>query len=206
MSRKRTFRRELYRLFDIRTYWLQHLISGNSPGKRPILTRKQVDCTVSRLQAISTEALIKRLARSWFSEFSQEKRTWRVTSRKGWGREEKKKNFRKWYQAHIGAGGCVYAFWNQSKCVYIGRTGKGGSRPSEHFVKFWFSRISRIDVYEVKAKRPLSGLECLAIHRFRPSENKQETQRTCPLCRNHRRIKTEITAIFHLRRRRRKSK
>jgi hypothetical protein len=206
MSRQRKFKRQLYGLFDIRTYWLQHLISGNSPGKLPKLTKKRVVRTVSELQKISTEALVKRLAQTSFDQFSQEKRTWRVTNRKGWGRKEKNKSFRQWYQDHIGANGCVYLFWKGGRCIYIGRTGKGGSRPGAHFFKFWFAGITRIDVYEVKRKSPLSALECLAIHRFRPSVNQQKTQRSCPLCQYHRRIRSEITAIFHLRRLRRKSR
>lgn len=205
MSRERAFRRELYHLFDIRTYWLQHLVSGPSPGKVPRFTRKRVDRTVSSLQEITTEALLRKLATTWFNDFAEEKKTWRVTNQKGWGRDKKKRNFQTWYEKRFGATGCVYSFWKGTKCVYLGRTGKGGSRPSDHFVKFWFSGITRIDVHEVRAKRPLSALECLATHRFRPSRSKQKTQRKCPLCKIHRRIKAEVNSIFHLRRRKRRT-
>jgi hypothetical protein len=203
MSKQREFKRELYHLLDTRTHGLQHILARNPRGKVPQFNRKRVRQTVSRLQEIVTRALAKKYATKWFGEFAQRKKTWRVTKLKGWGPDEKRKTFQKWYQNRIGTAGCVYAFWKKRKCVYVGRTGKGGSRPSEHFVKFWFSGVTRIDIYEVRAKRQFSALECLAIHRFRPLKNKRETQRNCPLCKVHGLIKTEVAAIFRLKRGRR---
>lgn len=205
MSRELEFRRHLYELFDIRTDWLQHVLSGSLQKNSQRLTKNKIERTLSSLQKITTDALVRKLARTGFDKFSQPKRSWRVTKRKGWGCDEKKKSFQGWYKHQIGIAGCVYIFWKDRKCIYVGKTGRGGSRPSDHFYKFWFSGITRIDIYEVRHKRPLSALECLAIHRFRPSRNKLKTDRNCPLCRIHRRMKSELGAIFHLRRRRRRA-
>ncbi len=204
MSRQLAFNRELTHLFEIRTYWLRHLFKGKSRGKKPRLTRKNISRTINQLQAIATSSEARKLAREGFQKSARAKRTWRVTKRKGHGRDEKKRNFQLWYERVITAPGCVYVFWNHRKCIYVGRTGKGGKRPSEHFIKFWFSGVTRIDVYEVRAKRPLAALECLAIHRFRPSRNKLERNRKCPLCAIHRDIKGEIQTLFRLTHKRRK--
>ena len=71
--------------------------------------------------------------------------------------------------------GLIYAFWgNRKKCIYIGRTGSHGSRPSSHFEKFWFSGVKRVTIFSIKGRSHIPKLECLAIHRFRPRRNKNK--------------------------------
>ena len=82
-----------------------------------------------------------------------------------------------WFGRHFGGGTYIYVFWNQRKCVYVGKTAKSGGRISGHFEKHWFGSVTRIDVYHATGRRALPALECLAIHRFQPARNKFRAER-----------------------------
>jgi hypothetical protein len=98
----------------------------------------------------------------------------------------------------------VYVFWgNKKKCLYVGKTGKGGSRISSHFIKHWFGSTRRIDIFSSTASQ-IPKLECLAIHHFEPVYNKNKAAtknwtKKCPLCTIHKDIEKELRKIFRLR-------
>ena len=90
------------------------------------------------------------------------------------------------------------------ECRYVGRTRGGGSRPSRHFKRGWFHGTTRVDVYLTKQKKSIPHLECLAIHRFRPTKNKVKAAKEnwkpkCPLCAIHKKIRTEMRKIYRFR-------
>lgn len=200
MSKKGEFISELNKLYRRRTHWLRSAIGERVPGPPPTFTRKTVDNGIRRLQGIASEAYANALAKEQFAQYAPMKRAWQV---RGYGRPEKRRLFDQWYARRIGVlRNCVYVFWGKrGRCVYIGRTGSGGSRPRNHFEKHWFGDVRRIDVYPVRQASQLPKLECLAIHRFDPSRNKMRAARQrwtkkCPMCKIHRDIHRELRRIF----------
>jgi hypothetical protein len=198
MSRAVEFKKTLDGLFRDRSYWLRHVIGKGRPGAPPAFGRKKLRRAIQRLQELASEALASELARIEFADSVARKKSWHV---RGYGWRGRKRNFNTWFDEHIPYRSVVYVFWKQRQCIYVGKTRLGVGRPSNHFEKHWFTGVTRIDIYAVRGKRSLPCIECLAIHRFRPSENTNKAQSArwttkCPLCKVHRGIKSEVESIF----------
>jgi hypothetical protein len=203
MAFSKSFERELNNLFRQRTDWLRRRVGAKGAGKPPELSRKKIGKGIRKLQTIASGALAHKLAKSEFIEHVASQRSYRI---KGRGPYDKKEKFEKWLTTHFHKRkGLIYAFWgNHKRCIYIGRTGSHGSRPSSHFEKFWFSGVKRITIFSVKGKRHIPKLECLAIHHFQPTRNKNKAAtkrwtKACPLCTTHKYIENELRDIFRLR-------
>jgi hypothetical protein len=202
MSHQTKFNRRLDRLYRRRTAWLRTTLTKANPGPVPTLNKKRRERAIKRLQGIASEALANRMAKREFERSVARQKTWMT---KGWGADKKRHEFRAWAKTKIdGASGKVYVFWHKNKCLYVGRTGGLGSRPSQHFRRSWFKGTTRIVVYMAPRKRDIPRLECLAVHRFLPVRNKVKAAKEkwtprCPLCRLHRIIKTELRTIFRFR-------
>lgn len=198
------FRRELDALFRRRTAWLHASVAGPRPGRPQALSRSHVKNTVARLQDLASEALADKLARKEFLTGVSVRKRWYSKKGNGRGVENKQRSFNAWFKRQFKRGTYIYVFWKGRRCVYIGKTTKSGRRISGHFVKHWFSSVTRVDVYKANGRRVLPALECLAIHRFQPMRNKVRAERRkwtrkCELCRVHRSIKKELGQIFRLR-------
>lgn len=203
MAFSKSFERELNSLFRRRTDWLRRKLGNSKAGKPPGFGRKRVNAGIRRLQAVASNALAHKLAKSEFNEHVASRRNYHV---KGRGPDDKKARFEKWFRANFGkARGLVYAFWgNHAKCIYVGRTGSRGSRPSSHIEKFWFSGVKRITIFAVRGRSHTPKLECLAIHHLQPARNKNKAAtkkwtKACPLCTTHRYIENELRNIFRFR-------
>jgi hypothetical protein len=203
MNYHKQFETELMRLFRIRTHWLRSVIGKASPGKPPVLNKRKLNERIRRLQTIASLWLVKHVARDEFQRLIDKKKQWHPKKGKGWGIEEKKRTFDKWFESQISFPNCIYIFWAGRKCKYVGRTIRGKGRPQSHFEKFWFLSITRIDIYSTSRASEVSKLECLAIHRFNPSENKKRAAgkkwtKKCPVCKVHKLIYSELKKIFKL--------
>jgi hypothetical protein len=204
MSTAAQFRRELDRLFRRRTHWLRTLFEGPRPGPRAVLSRRHVRKAIVRLQDLASEAWAQDLARDEFENATEFRCSWHPRRGKGRGTDAKREAFNDWFDENVGPGHCVYVFWRNRHCIYVGKTAGSGRRISSHFDKFWFMLVTRVDVYAVSGKRALPALECLAIHRFQPLRNKFRAERRkwtrrCPLCQFHREIERELQTMFRLR-------
>ncbi|MBI5712279.1 MAG: hypothetical protein HZC38_02460 [Chloroflexi bacterium] len=201
MSKTGEFIYELDSLYHQRTHWLRSVLGVKKPGLPPKFDRKRVNRGITQLQKIASDALANKLAKKEFSQFAAEKRGWHI---KGHGRKQQRKEFIGWFDETFGRHQeCIYIFWNRHKCIYIGRTGKGGGRPQSHFEKYWFGEVDRVDIYPVKQTSQLPKLECLAIHRFLPTRNESKAAtkawtKKCPLCRVHKDIEGELRKIYRL--------
>jgi hypothetical protein len=202
ISHQVKFNRRLNRLYEKRTGWLRTVLTKANPGPVPTLNKKQRERAIKRLQGIASDALARRMAKKQFERSVARQKIWLT---KGRGTEQKLLRFRAWAKNKIDQeSGKVYVFWHKKKCLYVGRTIGRGSRPSNHFRKRWFKGTTRIVVYMAPHKRDIPRLECLAVHRFLPSRNKVKAAKErwtpkCPLCALHRKIKTEMRAIFRFR-------
>ena len=204
MSRAAQFNRELDTLFRKRSHWLGHVLGGPQPGPPPRLKRRHLQHSIAKLQDIAGEALAPALARKEFERSVWKRKSWHVKRGKGRRFDQRQRRFEDWYDMHIESQSCVYVFWARRRCIYVGKTTRGGGRPSSHFDRTWFTPVTRVDVYETRGKRALPALECLAIHRFQPLRNKIKAQgrkwtRKCPLCKLHKDIQAELNDIFRLR-------
>jgi hypothetical protein len=172
-------------------------------GKPPEFDRQKVDKGIERLQQIASIALASKLARSEFNQYVSKKMNYHI---KGYGREDKRDRFEDWFSQNFPtSGGLVYTFWGKKgNCIYVGRTGAHGSRPSSHFDKYWFSHVQRATIFSISGKSHIPKLECLAIHHFQPIRNKNKAStrkwtKACPLCETHKHIEEELRSIFRFR-------
>jgi len=203
MAFSKAFERKLDKLFHQRTNWLRQELGNKRAGAPPVFDRKKVDTGISDLQDLASAALVYKLAKAEFDEHVASTKNYHLKGR-GW--REKKKKFKDWFTAHFGARkAVVYSFWGDNrKCIYIGRTGSGGTRPSDHFDKVWFPAVRRVKIFSIRTASHSPKLECLAIHRFRPSQNRSKAAtklwtKACPLCTTHKYIESELRAIFRFR-------
>lgn len=203
MAFSKSFERELDSLFRQRTHWLRRKLGAKGAGKPPEFGRGKIDAGITKLQAIASDGLARKLAKAEFDEHVAAQKNYRI---KGRGPEDKKAEFEKWFATHFHKRkGLIYAFWGRKKkCIYIGRTGARGSRPSSHFEKYWFSDVKRVTIFSIGGKRHIPKLECLAIHRFQPTRNKNKAAtkkwtKACPLCTTHKYIEGELRNIFRFR-------
>ena len=198
------FDRRLHKLFDDRTVWLRRAVRQRNPGRPPSFDRKKVSRTISALQELASQAVVKKAAQREFSQIVDKKKQWRVSNSKGWGWRAKRESFDSWFQLKIPYPNCIYVFWAGRKSRYVGRTVRGKGRPQSHFGKSWFPGITRIDIYSTSSPSQVPKLECLAIHRFQPRENGVKASfpkwaKKCPVCKVHKLIRQEIRTIFRLR-------
>jgi hypothetical protein len=201
MSHQTQFNRTLNRLHERRIAKLRYILTGK-PGPLLTLTKKKRENKIRELEEIASKALAKKMAKKGFGTLVVRKKTWRT---KGWGTDKKQKIFRAWVRKKISPKrGKIYVFWKKRECRYVGRTRGRGSRPSHHFKRGWFNGTTRIDVYLAHQRRNIPLLECLAIHRFRPTRNKVKAAKEnwtpkCPLCAIHKKIRTELRKIYRFR-------
>lgn len=203
MARSKDFTRQLDALFQRRTHWLRHVIARPGSGRPPAFMRAHRETAIARLQELASQALADRLGRRVFREGVRQRRSWRVLASKGRGPREKKEAFDEWFEARIGHKNCLYVFWRGRRCIYVGRTARGGKRASSHFEKFWFQGVTRVDVYATRGKSSLPAMECVAQHRFNPKQNRVKAAaarwtKKCPLCAIHRDIRSELRGVFRL--------
>lgn len=203
MAFSKSFERELNSLFRQRTHWLRRRLGTKGAGKPPDFSRKKVSDGIRKLQTIASNSLAHKLAKSEFNEHVASRKNYHI---KGRGHDDRKKQFERWFTNSFSKRkGLIYAFWgNNKKCIYIGRTGPHGARPSSHFEKFWFSSVKRVTIFAIKGQSHIPKLECLAIHRFQPTRNKNKSAtkkwtKACPLCTTHKYIENELRDIFRFR-------
>jgi len=204
MARANQFNHALNDLFKRRTVWLRSILEQPKRGAPTKLTKFHIKNYILKLQRLASDSLSHDLAKDEFENGVRQRKSWHLTKSKGWGYRQKKQSFNTWFNDHISGKNCIYVCWNKRDCIYVGKTTKGPRRISGHFEKIWFNKVTRIDVYESRGRRYLPALECIAVHRFQPKENRSKAEtkkwtRKCPLCDIHKNIEHELKAIFRLR-------
>ena len=204
---RRHFENELQQLFRARS---NELISHLWPsrGKVERLSPRKIQLATDSLKAIANKHYLSSVkARSLLQSYDNKKQ-WHTKKGKGWSRAAKKQAFKHWYGQHIETMNCVYIFWNNRKCLYVGRTLNGKGRPSAHFEKYWFNRCTRIDIYSFSRQREVPRFECVMTHKLNPAKakNKPSSKRyssNCPICENNSFITEQVRSMFPFRKKRR---
>ncbi|HAH20593.1 MAG: hypothetical protein A2Y00_02005 [Omnitrophica WOR_2 bacterium GWF2_43_52] len=195
------FERKLDQLFLDRTFNLRCMLGLKKRGPKPQITRKKINKAIEDLQGLASRILASGLAKKEFEENAGPKKGRKITGR-GW--KPQKEKFDRWFNKEFpNQDELVYVFWNKDKCLYVGRTGNGGSRPSSHFNRKDIPKITRIDIYPAKSKVYTPKLECLAVHHFEPRANaykpsEKKWTKKCPLCAIHKQITAELRKIFRM--------
>jgi hypothetical protein len=203
MGFSKSFEKELDKLFRQRTHWLRKELGRSTAGKPPVFNRKTVNKGIQKLQNIASDALVRWLAKTEFNKHIAHRKNYTIRGR---GPADKRGHFEGWFaKSFKKTKGLIYAFWRRDgKCIYIGRTGSHGSRPSSHFDRYWFTGVTRVTIFAVTGRSHIPKLECLAIHHFQPKINKNKAAtkkwtKACPLCTTHKYIETELRKIFRFR-------
>jgi hypothetical protein len=163
---------------------------------------KRLRPVLGDFKEIASQALAHKLAKEAFNEHVASRKNYQI---KGRGPADKKARFEKWFSRFKKTKGLIYAFWgSHGKCIYVGRTGSHGSRPSSHMEKYWFSAVKRVTIFDVRMKSQIPKLECLGIHHLQPKLNKNRAAtkkwtKACPLCTTHKYIENELRDIFRFR-------
>jgi hypothetical protein len=197
------FDTELLKLFRKRTHYLRASLWPR-PGKAPQLNRESIQKARRKLQDIAVKDYIRSKDAKIIFDSYEEKRRWHPKKGKGFGRATKKRAFNRWYDRKRLNRNCVYAFWDGSKCLYVGRTLNGKGRPSSHFEKHWFGRATRLDIFAFRIKSQVPMFECMLSHHYDPVHARKKPSSKpytahCPVCSGKKRIKDEINRIFRLR-------
>ena len=201
MAHLTAFERKLDQLFLDRTFNLRSMLGFKKYGPKPQITRRKIDNAIGDLQNLASKILASGLAKEAFEKNTGPKSGRKIAGR-GW--KQQKELFDRWFNEKFpNQDELVYVFWNTNKCIYVGRTGKGGSRPSSHFNRKDIPKITRIDIYPAKSKIYTPKLECLAVHHFEPIANaykpsEKKWTKKCPLCVIHKQIKAELRKIFRM--------
>lgn len=203
MAIQKEFESELDKLFEVRTHWIRRAVGLIKLGRPKKIDKEKIKVKINKLNELAEKILIRDLLPALFEKMVNEKRQWRVTRGKGRGVYEKQRAFDRWFTKQIPFSNCIYVFWAGQKCKYIGRTIKGKGRPQNYFDKYWFQSVTRIDIYSTSRASELPALECMAVHRFEPSENdikpsKRKWAKKCLICRRIQLIKGELKKIFRL--------
>ena len=206
MAKLKQFNKKLEKLFKEWTHRLRGAIQTHSRGRIPSIDKVKIDKTIKQLQHIASEILINRDCKKEFEEIVSDKTRWH-TKNKGWGWDKRKDEFNDWFKKkNINFKNYIYVFWAGNKCKYVGKSIAGRTRPQTHFEKRLINGVTLIAIYFTSQRTQIPKLECLAIHRFKPSKkyNKYKPSfskhdKPCPVCENEDLIKQEIKSTFRLR-------
>jgi hypothetical protein len=203
------FNRKLDRLYQIRTDKLRHIIGPGRKGKSPTFDRELLDKKIEELKEIASRARVHKSYRKEFHNRVEKKKSWHITGGKGFKLEEKEASFKEWYEENFYPHRtCIYIFWKNRKCLYVGKTERAPGRIISHIYSKRIGNPTRIDVYLSRGKSDLPILECLAIHKFGPTKNRTEKSpkrkysAKCPICTTNRKIHRELHRVFVFKRRR----
>lgn len=197
------FHRELDSLFERRTSWLRKVVDKGIKKKPMVFDRARRRKGIDNLKDLATECLAGDFAKKEFSATIDKKKQWQCTKSKGWSRDDKRAHFDKWFTKNIPYKNCIYIFWKGRRAEYVGRTVRGKGRPQAHFEKYWFTGVTRIDIYSTSQASQTPKLECLAIHQWEPRQNGKKASmpkwaKKCPVCEVHDFIGTELKDVFAL--------
>lgn len=198
------FHRVLDELFERRTSWLRKVVDKGRKQRPQIFDPERRRNGIEKLKKLATECLAGNLAKKEFKATIDKKKQWRCTKSKGWSRDDKREHFDDWFSRNIPYKNCIYVFWKGRRAEYVGRAVQGKGRPHDHFKKFWFNGVTRIDIYSTSLASQIPKLECLAIHLWEPKQNGLKASipkwaKKCPVCTVHRLISEQLGDIFALR-------
>jgi hypothetical protein len=203
MNAEKRFLADLNEMFNCRIGNLKSIMEITVPKQsKQKFTRDFLRQKVYRLCELATDEFVGDYFKKEVKRETISDEEYTIAGR---GIREKKTLFKQWVKDRFPESPLlVYVFTSKSgRCLYVGKTGRGGKRPLSQFDKHWIHQAKYVWIYEVKNKSHLPKLECLATHFFCPGELQKQPSahkwtKACPICEKHKLIQKEISLVFRL--------
>lgn len=191
------FVRQLNKVMKRRTDAIRRIVvpSRGAPAKmnKEIRDRYRVS-----LLDLASQILVRGKARKEFERLVHPRRLRSISGR---GIQNRFDGLYSWAQENL-RGPIVYSFWKRSSCLYVGK-GKSYRRLRGYQGAHRLMVADSLKVWQVKSRSKLPSAECLAVHLFKPSENKNKPAKVkwgkkCPVCRRHDELKGELDSLLRL--------
>jgi ribosomal protein L33 len=181
-----------------RTEVLRRLVVRGALGAPKKFSRRIRDQLMRRLLDAASKVLVRQHAKKKLVKVVVRRRLRHIV---GFGIEDRFDRLFRWAQDKL-YGPIIYAFWNGRRCLYVGK-GRSYRRLRAYAKSIYLKDADALEVWQVKTKGRLPSAECLAIHLFRPRDNKNKPAKVkwgkaCPVCKLHDEISEEITSLLKL--------
>lgn len=199
MAHTKRFEEKLDDLWRRRTANIRSLVRKRR-GPPQQFSKESREEGIGELQDIATDILLSRGAWEEFGKLVVSTRRNRIS--RG---ESKDTNRLLSWASRVASGPTVYSFWKKKRCLYVGKAEKLKSRLSQYMgaKSAYITTGMTIKVHVIKRIGQLGKAECLAIHLFKPSDNRKKAAhrkwgRACPICSTHDLIKGELQSLFKM--------
>jgi hypothetical protein len=199
LALKTKFVRVLDDAVERRTEQLRRLVVSPNQGAPKKYTRTIRDRLKKRILLAASAVLVNEHAEH---EIAKTVLRRRLRFIKGFGLTNRFDRLYGWAERKL-QGPIVYAFWRGKKCLYVGK-GKSYRRLKHYDKSVYLWHASALEVWQIKSKSQLPRAECLAIHLFKPRDNKQKKAakvkwgKVCPICKRHDEIASATSSLLRL--------
>lgn len=199
MALKTKFVRVLDDAVERRTEQLRRLVVAPNQGAPKKYTRTIRDRLKKKILLAASAVLVNEHAETELAKTAVRRRLRFI---KGFGLTDRFDRLYRWAERKLD-GPIVYAFWRGKKCLYVGK-GKSLRRLRHYDKSVYLWHANALEVWEIKSKNQLPRAECLAIHLFKPRDNKQKKAakvkwgKVCPICKRHDKIASETNSLLRL--------
>ncbi|MGD1211781.1 MAG: hypothetical protein ABR973_10545 [Candidatus Acidiferrales bacterium] len=199
MALKTKFLRVLDDALERRTDQLRRLVVSPDQGAPKKYTRAVRDRLKKRVLLAASAVLVNEHAEN---ELAKTVLRRRLRFFKGHGLTDRFDRLYRWAERKLD-GPIVYAFWRRKKCLYVGK-GKSYRRLKHYDKSVYLWHANALEVWQIKTQSRLPRAECLAIHLFKPRDNKQKKAakvkwgKACPICKRHDKIASATSSLLRL--------
>lgn len=199
MALKTQFNRVLDDALERRTGQLRRLVISNGQGAPKKYTKAIRDRLKKRILLAASAVLVNEQADEEFKGLVLGRHLRFI---RGFGITDRFDRLYKWARRKLD-GPIVYAFWRGKKCLYVGK-GKSYRRLKHYEKSVYLWHAKALEVWEIGTKSQLPRAECLAIHLFKPRDNKQKKAakvkwgKVCPICKRHDEIASATSSLLRL--------
>jgi hypothetical protein len=197
LALKTQFERVLDEAIERRTNQLRRLVISPDQGAPKQYTKSVRDRLKKRILSAASAVLVSEHAERELAKTFVRRRLRFI---KGFGVSDRFDRLYGWARRKLN-GPIVYAFWRGKRCLYVGK-GKTRRRLKHYERSVYLWHATALEVWEIRTRNQLPRAECLAIHLFRPSDNKQKKAakvkwgKVCPICKRHDQIASETASLL----------
>lgn len=199
MALKTKFVQVLDDAVERRTEQLRRLVISPNQGAPKKYTRTVRDRLKKKILLAASAVLVNEYATKELAKTVVRRRLRFI---KGHGLTDRFDRLYRWAERKLD-GPIVYAFWRGRKCLYVGK-GKSRRRLRHYDKSVYLWHANALEVWQIKSKNRLPRAECLAIHLFKPRDNKQKKAakvkwgKACPICKLHDDIAIATNSLLRL--------
>jgi len=199
LALKTAFLQVLDEALDRRTDQIRRLVVSPNQGAPKKYTKTVRDRLKKKILHAASAVLVNEHAEKELAKTVVRRRLRFI---KGFGTADRFDRLYSWARKKLD-GPIVYAFWRGKKCLYVGK-GKSHRRLKHYEKSIYLWHANALEVWQIKTKSRLPRAECLAIHLFKPRDNKQKKAakvkwgKACPICKRHDEIASSASSLLRL--------